>query len=184
MALTPQEAAQSLEEAHRSARRSAQAFGYRMAAPHLILWGVVWMIGYTASDLWPQYSTWAWAVLIVLALIIGPLIARRFAPANMQKGAANLRFLALIPVTGVFIAAMFAVMRPDPMQQAAFFPILIATVYASLGIWMGIRYVVAGTVLMALTLGGFFYLHDHFALWMAVCGGGALVLAGIWFLRA
>jgi hypothetical protein len=35
-----------------------------------------------------------------------------------------------------------------------------------------------------LTLFGYVTLASHFYLWMAVVGGGALVLAGLWLRRA
>jgi hypothetical protein len=34
-----------------------------------------------------------------------------------------------------------------------------------------------------LTLGGFFYLPQHFLVWEGFVGGGALILAGLWFRR-
>ena len=52
------------------------------------------------------------------------------------------------------------------------------------GLWLGLRLVVAGTVLGLLTLGGYFLLRDYFLLWMAVVGSGALLLAGVWLRRA
>jgi hypothetical protein len=44
--------------------------------------------------------------------------------------------------------------------------------------------VVAGVLVAALTLAGFFLLKDNFFLWMAGVGGGSLILAGYWFRQA
>jgi hypothetical protein len=49
-----------------------------------------------------------------------------------------------------------------------------------MGVWKGPRFLITGIVVVALTLGGFYFLHDHFFPWMAVVGGGALILAGLW----
>lgn len=185
--VSPHEAAQTLDDARRVERRSAQAFGYRIASVHLILWGVVWILGYGISDLRPQYSDIAWYVLIPLGLVAGGVIGRmsgprRTAPAAGAAGRrADIRYFGLMAVFAAFIGAIFAIMRPNGMQTAAFFPLMVAAMYAGVGLWLGVRYVVTGAVLAALTLGGFFYLPDHFALWMALAGGGALILAGIWF---
>ena len=51
--ISPKEAAESLKDARRTERRSGIAFGYSLAAPHLIVWGLVWFAGYGGSDLWP-----------------------------------------------------------------------------------------------------------------------------------
>ena len=82
---------------------------------------------------------------------------------------------------GAFIAATYAVFgRVTPAQQAAFVPLIVALGYTLLGIWKGPRFLVTGIVIAVLTLGGFFFLHAHFLLWMAFVGGGALLLAGLW----
>jgi hypothetical protein len=47
----------------------------------------------------------------------------------------------------------------------------------------GTRYVVSGIAVAALTLAGFFLLKQHFLLWMAAVGGGAMILAGLWLRR-
>jgi hypothetical protein len=66
-------------------------------------------------------------------------------------------------------------------QVSAFFPILVALFYALVGIWVrGTRVLFAGFVVAALTLGGYFLLPQIFPLWMAVVGGGALIVGGFW----
>ncbi len=65
-------------------------------------------------------------------------------------------------------------------QQAAFVPLIVALMYVLVGIWRGPRFLITGVAVAALTLVGYFHLHEHFLLWMAVVGGGALVLAGLW----
>ena len=53
--------------------------------------------------------------------------------------------------------------------------------YALIGLFFNApRLTIAGAVVAALTLGGYFYLPSHFMLWMAVVGGGSLILAGVW----
>ena len=82
------------------------------------------------------------------------------------------------------VIATLALMGPvDGRQTAAFVPLVVATSYVLGGIWWGTRFVVAGIVLAALTLGGFFLLTEHFLLWMAVVGGAALLVGGLWLRR-
>jgi len=111
---------------------------------------------------------------------------RRAAGKSAREGRAlGLRYLATFFAIGAFISATFAVMPPaGPEAVGAFIPLIVALAYVLLGIWKGIRFVVAGSIIAALTLGGFFYLHQHFLLWMAVVGGGALALAGLWLRKA
>jgi hypothetical protein len=177
MPLSPQEAAQSLEDVRQTEQRSAEAYGYQIASNHLILWGLVWLIGYGATDLRPDLANIVWPVLMLLAIS-----ASFFMP---KSGKRNWRWAALVPIVFVFIAATYAVMWPvSGAQQGAFIPLMVAAIYSGVGLWAGLRYLAIGVALAALTLGGFFFLHMHFLLWMAVVGGGALIVTGLWFRRA
>ena len=65
-------------------------------------------------------------------------------------------------------------------EAGAIAPLVVAMFYALLGVWKGVRFLVAGAALAALTLGGMFWLPQYFLLWMAAVGGGSLVLVGLW----
>ena len=70
MFLSSKEAAETLSDVERAARRSALAFGYSKASPNLILWGIVWVIGYSGTDLFPAHWRTLWSVLVVTAIVI------------------------------------------------------------------------------------------------------------------
>jgi hypothetical protein len=52
------------------------------------------------------------------------------------------------------------------------------------GLWIGSRLAVTGLALAVLTLVGYYLFPAYFLLWMAVVGGGALILAGAWLRTA
>jgi hypothetical protein len=178
MSLTPNEAAQALREIERTGRRSASAYGYAMASPHLILWGIIWVIGYGAGAIRPQWSfIWTWLALggAVLSFWLG----YRVKPAGSKP---DWRHFATFVAVFAFIFCLFAIMPPrNPAQVGAFFPIMVALFYTLVGIWTrGTRVLVTGVLLAALTVGGYFWLPQYFLAWMAVVGGGGLILGGIW----
>ena len=180
MQVSPQEAAQALEAIASTESRSATLRGYRGAAPHLLLWGLLWAVGYGLTELMPQRAGAIWSVIVVVGIAAGTLMMFRKADRSDAW-----RFAAVWATLVVFCAATFAIMPPtDGRQVAAFVPLVIAATYVTAGIWFGSRYVVAGLAVAALTLGGFFLLREYFLLWMAVVGGGALLLAGFWLSRA
>jgi hypothetical protein len=178
--LSPQEAAQALQSIASTQSRSATLRGYRGAAPHLILWGLLWAVGYGLTEVIPARGSAIWAVIVVVGIAAGAMMTFR------QGGrSAGWRFAAVWATLAVFCAATFAIMAPtNGRQVAAFIPLVIAASYVIGGIWLGSRYVAAGIAVAVLTLGGFFLLHEYFLLWMAVVGGGALLLAGLWLTRA
>jgi hypothetical protein len=180
MALSPQQAAEALQSIASTESRSATLRGYRGAAPHLVLWGLLWAVGYGLTEVMPARAAAIWAVIVAVGLAAGTLMMFRKAGRSDAW-----RFGAVWATLVVFCAATFAIMPPtDGRQVAAFIPLVIAATYVSAGIWFGSRYVVAGIAVATLTLGGFFLLREFFLLWMAVVGGGALLLAGFWLSRA
>ena len=196
MTLSPNEAAGALRDMAAVETRSRRLHGYREASPHLILWGVLWWAGYGLSEPWPRRALAIWIPIVVIGLAATFAISlsnarRRDAHADRVAGparppeVARLRwgFLEMVLTAFLFIAATLAVMAPVTGRQVgAFIPLVVAASYAVVGLWQGLRFIVAGVVIAGLTLGGFFFLVPaHFALWMAGVGGGALMLAGCWF---
>jgi hypothetical protein len=183
MHLSPDEAAHTLRDIGAAESRSRRLHGYRQASPHLILWGILWAIGYGLTAALPHLGQPIWTVLVAIGLVAGFLIAVRGAPTVTGEAKPRIywRFPAIAATSFAFIAATLAVMAPVSSRQIdAFIPLVVAASYAVMGFWLGLRFTVAGAVLAAFTLFGFFLLPLHFGLWMAAVGGGALVLAGIW----
>lgn len=179
MPLTHIEAQEALRDIQRTSRASATALGYQHASPHLILWGLIWAAGYSLTYTRPQYGA-AWPVLVIAGTLASFWLGWRSKPAA-SKGY-DWRYPATALAVFLFIAAVFAVMPPRSVAQlCAFFPILVALFYSLLGIWLRAPRMLAAAIgVAALTLAGFFLLAPYFLLWMAVVGGGALILGGIW----
>lgn len=185
MSLTPNEAASALRDIEATGRRSGQAFGYRLSAPHLIIWGLVWVIGYGGTDLVPHLANALWPTVVILgtiaSLVTGTLLGRA-SKAGSSKD--SWRYGLLVVVFWVFLIATYNLMHPGPREQGAFVPLAIAAIYAGVGLWLGVRYVALGAAIAALTMFGFFEIQQHFNLWMAAVGGGGLIVAGLWMRSA
>jgi len=178
MMLSPNDAASALSEIDSAQTRSATLHGYARSSPHLILWGVLWAIGYGLNDLFPAYGGAIWAVVILIGLIGDlSLLRHERAGAGWRYGVVALTLIA-------FFFAVFAIMTPVSGRQiAAVIALAVGAGYVLAGIWQGPRLVVAGLVVAGLTLAGFFLVSAHFYLWMAGVGGASLVLAGLWLKR-
>lgn len=181
--ISSEQAADALKQASFVERRSAEAYRYQRTAPYLFLWGLIWLAGYGGSDLWPRASGWIWIGLLVLALGASMAIGRQAEAARLGVRS-NWRYSLTFVAIWAFFGATYAVLGPvNHLQQGAFPPLLVALIYVVVGLWAGIRFVVAGVIVAALTLIGFFYLPHHFLLWEGFVGGSALILAGLWFRR-
>lgn len=183
MTLSPNEAADALRDISSTERRSFSAYGYKSAAPFLILWGLLWMVGYGGTDLWPVQSGNLWLAVVVVGSVISTILGMRMKPKAARR--IDWRFFGTWVSALGFISSMLVVVgKVNDAQVGALIPLFFAWIYVVMGVWMGWRFALAGIALAALTLGGFFYIHQHFLLWMAFVGGGTLIATGLWLRRA
>jgi hypothetical protein len=188
MPLSPTEAQDALRDISTTAQASATSYSYRMAAPHFILWGVIWVVAWSVSYFEPTQN-WVWLVLdaagIAGSFYLGRRAARQ-ANASAQRGRWGLKYGGSLIAIAAFVAAVFAIMPPrNALQFSAFFPLIVALFYCLAGLWANAtRLVLIGIAIAALTLIGFFWLPQIFLLWMAFVGGGALIFAGMWLRKA
>jgi hypothetical protein len=185
MPISREDAADALREISRTQETTSRLQGYRHAAPHLIVWGLIWAIGYSA-DYYRADWRWVWPVLVVIGTAASFWFGMRSQPKSMSAGSFSWPFVASFLAVAVFIGAVFSIMQPvSGAQVGAFFPLLSALFYTLIGIWTRAgRMLITGAALAVLTLVGFFGFREYFALWMAVVGGGGLILGGLWLARA
>jgi len=181
MVLSLAEAQCALKDIEKTENRTAASQHGRASAPYLIMWGIIWAIGYGATASMPQLS-WIWATLvaggIIGSIILGVLQSRTYA-----RGAEfGWRYFASFAIIGVFLAVFGSVLSPlDYNQISAFFPLVIGLFYCFIGIWTkGWRMLPLGLALIALTTLGYFTMPQQFLYWMAAVGGGGLILGGLW----
>ena len=182
MNISHEQASSALQEIASAQRRLGIFTGYRNAAPHLWLWGAIWMAGYAATDLWPAESGWTWLVLNLGGITAGMLINRYQQTNTDLKATRNsLRMLGVALAIVLFVFASFDMMRPQTPAQYGLFPVLLmGLLYTLLGIWVGPRWLVTGLALSSMSLLGFHFIEQHALLYVGVCGGATLILSGLW----
>jgi len=185
--ITAEQAADALKEADAIERRSFEAFSYSQSAPYCFVWGAVWFLGYGAEALFPidhpawMWLGWWWMGLSMIGAAVSVAIGRR---QNARRPGRSWRFGALFGILWLFSFFLFAIWHPTPMQIGAFFPLLFAAIYAAIGLWLGTRYILVGLFMALSTLIAYFQMPQYFFLWMAMVGGGSLLLTGLWMRKA
>lgn len=184
MALSKSEAAEALRDIAQTERRSVSAYGYKASAPHLILWGIVWFLGYGGTYLFPVHGNVVWPGLALAGSVISTLLGIYSKPRRTVKFSWRIMFTWLAALGA--IGSIFAIFAPvNGMQVGSLFPLVIGWSYVVLGIWMGWRFSLAGAAIVALTLFGFFRLSpENFLLCMAFLGATILIGTGVWLRRA
>lgn len=182
MEISSDQALDALAQVQDAQRRISIQIGYGHGAPHFLQWGVIWMVGFTLSYLYPAYAGRLWLVLDTAGLVGSVLIARHYRVQGSRSSSAIMWRLVALALTCVgFMVASYAIFQPQQAAQFAVFPaLLFAVIYIGVGLWRGMRWVVAGLLLAALALVGYFLLSQYLMLWMAVVGGGTLLMTGFW----
>ena len=193
MNVSRDEAAQALEEIDRAGGRMRQLGLYADSAPMFVLWGLIWLVANLVTEFAPAWSSRAWltglAVGVPLTIFFSARQGRRNGARIRQAGGdarAQGRRMALHTVTTAcfFVSIMIIVSPLSARQQVAFISLFFAAGYAYGGIWAGWRLYAIGAVTAAAVMFGFLVLQQHFFLWMALVGGGALLAGGLWLRKA
>jgi hypothetical protein len=189
MNVSRQEASEALDAIGSASQRVREFKGYREASPFFIVWGLVWLVANAVTDLWPRHSGRAWAAGVIAGTIITILLVilqslrkqKDHAYTEAQRKMIGRRSAMLGSTVMVFFPAMFIVLSPlTGKQQNAFISLFWAFAYMAAGAWVGTRIFVTGVVTAAAVLVGFLFLSEHYFLWMALVGGGSLLLGGLW----
>jgi hypothetical protein len=189
MVLTSQQASETLGEVAAAQRKASVLQGYAKSAPHFTLWGLIWVAGYAGTELLPAQAGLLWLTLDVIG-IAGSFMMVRANAAASERSAAYSRpaqsasFLICVLAFVAFMGAAYYIMRPHTNAQfGAFPPLVMALLYTVVGSRAGTRWVAIGVAIGVLTVVGYALLREHFMLWMAFVGGGALLLTGFWMRR-
>lgn len=180
MPVSRNDAADALRAVESTERLSATLHGYAAAAPYFFIWGVAWAAGYGLSAALPDKRTLIWAGAIGVGTVLSMIAGIRGGGAS-RRGPNIGYSLAIAGAIAAFIGITTVVLGPmQPRQVDALVPLLTAGLYVVAGVWVGPRFGLAGLVLAAVTVGGYFLAGDAFGYWMAAAGGGVLMLTGFW----
>ncbi|MEO8309038.1 MAG: hypothetical protein ABI616_13475 [Pseudomonadota bacterium] len=189
MAITTQQASDTLDEVAAAQRKISVLQGYAKGAPHFLLWGVLWAAGYAGTELLPAHAGLLWLAIDAIGLIGSFLLVRANAAPGARsaagsRSAQSINFFVIALAFAGFIGATYYIMRPDTSAQFGAYPALVmALMYTVIGTRAGARWMVIGVALGVLTVLGYALMREHFMLWMAFVGGGALLLTGVWMRR-
>ena len=187
MTLDKSEAAQALAEIDASRARSATLYSYSRAAPYVFVTGALWFVADLLFQFGPLDRNWVWPVCGLVAVALYAAIPFLQARARPREPFYPFRFRPTMTsfFVFVFMLATFSIFGPsDGRQVHSFIGVFFGVAYATFGLWVGWRLLALGMVLGALSLFGFFEVHAYYAAYMAVVGGGALMLSALWLRKA
>lgn len=166
--------------------------------PMFLMWGAIWVAGYLGTLALPDAAEeWVWPLLMVAAFV-GHLVDGRSGRYSVNRSTELTR--KLFRVNLVLVAAAFALPSLLGMESRAlarpgdefsvnvvfgsfYIPFIVGVIYVINGVFLGVELVRIGAWLLASSLLGaligIWISIDASFIWMAVAGGGSLILTGI-----
>ena len=154
----------------------------------MILWGAIWLLANSVSDLAPAQSGTIWLVLTLFGVIGSGWLAWRLQAAIAAHAAPGRRpgqgwrWMVCFLVILAFQVAAIAVLQPADGRTAGhvFVDVLDVPFIWRFGAWTGWRLFAIGLTATVLILFGYYGVHSHYFLYMGCVSGGALMGGGLW----
>jgi hypothetical protein len=187
------EALASLAEIQRVVVQTRRTLASGAAAPILILWGLIWIVGFADTQFHPDGAGRVWTFLNTGG--IAATFALRLWRRSVKSPVSNLvlaSWCVLMGYGALWIVLVAPWMLPGMggmsvppwgMRIPAFCCTAVMCGYVIMGLWLSRFYVWLGLGVTAATVIGYYALPHWFSLWMAIFGGGALLAAGLFTRR-
>ena len=184
MTIDPTEAAATLSDVERVERRTREALFYGGSSTILMVWGLVWIVGYVLTYLDPMRGELIWCV----SNGVGVGVAIAFGYVRSRAGGRLLDWrivVAFMVMMGFGYLWQLLIISPHWLYRelSVLWTTLFMMGYIIAGLWLGRLFIICGVVVTALVLAGYFWTGPWFLLWMAVVGGGSLILGGLMLRR-
>lgn len=187
MNVSPDEAEEALAAIQRTMQKTRRSVASSGAYIFLILTGVIWMVGFLATQfLSGAVVGYIWIGVSVagagLSVLLGSRAGRRV--RNPAVNATAKRAATFWGLLVLFCAATIAVARPADGKQLTMIIILFIMIgQLAMGLLLSFSATWWAVPISALALAGYFLLPDLFYLWMGVLVGGGMIGLGL-YIRA
>lgn len=184
MNVSPTEAQEALAAIETMVRKTKRAISSSGAYAFLIIWGVIWLLGFLSSHfIQPEIAGYIWMVLDIIGGLLSAIVGARMnqnirSPSAVASGKRIGWFWLLL---FLYCIAAIGVTWPIDGKKIAMFIILFVMVgWIAMGLLLSFTSTWLGLAITALALIGYFLLPDIFYLWMAILGGGGMIALGIY----
>jgi len=189
MNVSQEDARASLSTIRNVSVQTRRAVASAYANPLLMLWGVLWIIAFTAAHFYIGYAFQIFMAMAVVGSVGTAIVCWLFhskAPVRDDPSERiGWRIAAFWILLYVYVTIWLFLLAPfSGMQCNAFISTAAMFAYVVMGLWFNSCFmVVLGLAMTGVTLAGFYFLTSYYCLWMAIMGGGALLGTGL-YMRA
>lgn len=184
MNISPAEAEEALAAIQVIAKKTREAISRSGAYAFLIIWGIVWLLGFLANHfLSGDISGYIWLGLDILGGLASAVIGARMnlRVRSTSATASGKRIVWFWLILFLYCAAAIGISWPVESKQLAMLIILFVMVgWMAMGLLLRFASIGWGLAITGLSLIGYFFLPGIFYLWMAFLGGGGMIALGLY----
>lgn len=185
--VTQEEAREALADIDQVARQTRRAVAGSQMGTLLLLWGAIWILGFTLSYLSPRNSGRIWMALSGLGIggtALAGFLHHRKGMVQSEQSQKLLGQIALfwLAVMAYAMALGMLIPRKNGVDEMTLIVCIMMLAYVLMGIWLRSSILAAiGLLVTVAALAGRSFLPPRaFMLWMAVFGGGGLFVPGLY----
>jgi len=186
MNVSQEDARESLSTVHDVTVQTQRAITSAYVNPLLILWGVLWIVSFTAAHFYLSYAYHIFMSMSVIGCVGTAVIfwlLHSKAPVR-DTSSPNIGWRIALFWISLFVYAviwLFLFAPFDGRQCNAFLSTAAMFAYVVMGLWFTSCFmVVLGLAVTVATLVGYYFIETYYCLWMAIIGGGAFLGAGLY----
>lgn len=177
---TPRQAALLLAEVDTARAAMRHAIRAHRGHYHLWIWGAAWiampLTAHFGGDNAGRFFPWICALGGAFSFITG------FTQKQQLRRPPNTRLAAVLVTVWLFGLLALLGLRPSFNVRTiyAYFCLVAMQSYVVAGLWTDSYLLWLGIIITVLLISGLFLPPAFFWIWMAVCGGGSLILSGFY----
>lgn len=182
-----EQAREMLADIDQVAKRMRNTTAAGALGPNLVIWGLVWMAGFVGTMFAQEKSGMLWGGVLAIGglatVIVGVRESRkRLILSEAEKKLGLQMFLFWITVFAFATALLFTIRPRDGRDICVIFVLFSMMAYVIMGIWVrsGVLAVTGLVVAAATVVGRLLLGEQQFLIWMAVFGGGGLLVPGLY----
>lgn len=187
MDITPEEAQSALNDIQRLGTRARQ-MGGNIAASYMLVWGVVWTIGFSSSQFFARWIIWILVGTLIVGITGSAILGSRQGKTTRLAPGSREAFVSA--QVGIFqgilygFAILWLIVFHLTLVQVGMLWITTFTLGSIVsGFWFRQKLPIIGGIIITLVLTtGYYLFPQYFWLWAAVSAGLPLVGLGLYLL--